>query len=42
MFGYFDNLIRYYLHMDPDKLDDQQWAITIAQLEDIRKRESGK
>jgi len=40
--GYYNTMIRYYLHMDPDNLSDQQWATTIAQLADIRKRESGK
>ena len=40
MVGYFDNLIRYYLHMDPSGLSDQQWAETIAQLKHIRQSES--
>ena len=40
MVGYFDTLIRYYLHMDPDSLSDQQWAQTIAQLKHIRQSES--
>ena len=40
MVGYFDNLIRYYLHMDPSELSDQQWAETIAQLKHIRQSES--
>lgn len=26
--------------MDPDKLSDQEWALTYKQLADIRKRES--
>lgn len=40
MIGYFNTLIRYYLHMDPDSLSDQQWAQTIAQLKHIRQAES--
>nr|DAV88537.1 MAG TPA: hypothetical protein [Caudoviricetes sp.] len=32
--------MRYYLHLDPDKLSDEQWAETIAQLADIRKQEA--
>jgi hypothetical protein len=40
--GYFNTMIRYYLHQDPEELSDQQWAITIKQLEDIRKREAGR
>lgn len=40
MVGYFNTLIRYYLHMDPDALSDQQWAQTIAQLKHIRQSES--
>ena len=35
-------MIRYYLHVDPATLSDQQWAQTIAQLENIRKSEAGK
>jgi len=35
-------MLRYYLHMDPDGLSDQQWATMLAQLKDIRQRESGK
>lgn len=35
-------MIRYYLHLDPATLSDQQWAKTIAQLEHIRKSEAGK
>ena len=38
MVGYFNTLIRYYLHMDPDQLSDQQWAQSIAQLKHIRQR----
>ena len=42
MIGYLDTMLRYYLHIDPDTLSDQQWAQTIAQLRHIRKAESGK
>ena len=35
-------MLRYYLHVDPDTLSDQQWATTIAQLENIRSSEAGK
>ena len=38
--GYHDTLLRYYLHIDPDTLSDGEWAQTIAQLADIRKREA--
>ena len=40
MIGYFNTLIRYYLHQDPDGLSDQQWAETIAQLKHIRESEA--
>jgi len=39
--GYWNNMIRYYLHMDPGTLTDEQWAETINQLADIRKKEAG-
>ena len=35
-------MLRYYLHIDPDTLDDGRWATMVRQLEEIRKRESGK
>ncbi|WP_417128298.1 hypothetical protein [Phocaeicola sp.] len=38
--GYHNTLLRYYLHLDPDTLSDEQWAETIAQLADIRKQEA--
>lgn len=38
--GYHNTLLRYYLHVDPDGLSDEEWAQTIAQLADIRKREA--
>ena len=37
--AYIDTMLRYYLHIDPDTLDDQRWAETFMQLADIRKRE---
>lgn len=37
--GYHNTLLRYYLNIDPDTLTDEQWAVTLAQLEDIRTRE---
>lgn len=33
-------MLRYYLHCDPDAMSDEQWALTMARLADIRKRES--
>lgn len=32
--------MRYYLHIDPDNLSDEEWAQTFAQLCDIRQREA--
>lgn len=32
-------MMRYYLHCNPDEMSDQRWAITFAQLADIRKKE---
>ena len=40
--GYVDTMIEYYLHIDPHKLTDEQWAEKFAQIADIRKRESVK
>lgn len=37
--AYIDTMLRYYLGIDPDTLDDDQWAETFMQLADIRKRE---
>lgn len=31
--------LRYYLGIDPDNLSDEEWATTIAQLQDIREQE---
>ncbi len=35
-----NTLMRYYLHLDPDTLSDEEWAQTFKQLQDIRLRES--
>jgi len=35
-----DYQLRYYLHLDPDKLDDLEWATAFRALELIRKEES--
>ena len=40
--GYVNTMLRYYLHCDPARMTDQEWAIALAQLTDIRKRESGQ
>jgi len=32
-------MMRYYLHINPDELSDEQWAETFKQLADIRERE---
>jgi hypothetical protein len=40
--GYFNTLIRYYLHQDPDTLTDAEWALTVAQLKHIRQSESNQ
>lgn len=32
--------MRYYLHVDPDTLTDEEWAEMFAQLCDIRTREA--
>jgi hypothetical protein len=37
---YLDTLLRYYMHVDPWTLSDEEWAWTIAYLIDIRKQES--
>ena len=37
--SYIDTLIRYYLHIDPTELSDEQWATSFKQLENIRKDE---
>ena len=35
-------MLEYYLHIDPDRLDDHEWAEKVKQLEDIRQKELGK
>jgi len=35
-------MLEYYLHINPDDLTDEQWAVKIKQLADIRKTEAGK
>jgi hypothetical protein len=37
-----DCALRYYLHIDPDGLTDQEWAASIEALRTIRKMEAGK
>ena len=37
--AYIDTMLQYYLGIDPDTLDDHQWAEKFMQLADIRKRE---
>ncbi|WP_262509809.1 hypothetical protein [Chryseobacterium oncorhynchi] len=41
MLRIFDAQLRYYFHIDPDSLTDQQWAARIAELKYIRKKENG-
>lgn len=36
-----DTMLEYYLHIDPSKLTDEEWAFKINALADIRKREAG-
>jgi hypothetical protein len=33
-------MLRYYLHIDPTTLTDEQWAEAFSQLADIRQREA--
>ena len=37
--AYIDTMLQYYLGIDPDGLDDSQWAEKFMMLADIRKRE---
>jgi hypothetical protein len=37
-----DYALRYYLHLDPDGLTDNEWATAIEALKWIRKQEAGK
>lgn len=38
--GYVDTILQYYLHIDPDTLNDEQWANAIAALEELRRQEA--
>ncbi len=40
MVGYIDPMPEYYLHIDPSKLSDDEWAEKFKQLDDIRCREA--
>jgi hypothetical protein len=33
-------MMRYYLHIDPENLSDEQWTETFKQLAEIRKSEA--
>lgn len=33
-------MLEYYLHINPDRLTDEEWAEKIAQLDDIRTKEN--
>jgi hypothetical protein len=35
-----DYALRYYLHIDPDRLTDEEWAIAIKALQRIRDMEA--
>ncbi|MDL2290398.1 hypothetical protein LJB95_03240 [Paludibacteraceae bacterium OttesenSCG-928-F17] len=37
-----DGQLRYYLHIDPDPLTDDEWAMQVKTLEYIRKQEAGE
>lgn len=34
-----DAQLRYYMHVDPDSLDDEQWAMRVNELRWIRDKE---
>ena len=38
--GYINTMLEYYLHINPDKLTDEQWGEKFAQLNDIREKEA--
>ncbi len=38
--GYINTLLEYYLHINPNELSDEEWAEKLAQLNNIRDRES--
>lgn len=35
-----DTMMRYFLHVNPDELSDEEWLITYNQLSDIREKEA--
>jgi hypothetical protein len=37
---YMDTMMRYFLHVNPDELSDEEWLITYNQLSDIREKEA--
>jgi len=37
---FFNTVMRYYLHLDPDTLSDEEWAHTYKYLAEIRKAET--
>ncbi len=37
---FFNTVMRYYLHLDPDTLSDEEWAHTYHYLGEIRKAEA--
>lgn len=37
---FMDTLLRYYLHLDPTVLSDEEWAMTIVHLREIRRLEN--
>lgn len=37
---FLNTMLRYYMHMDPDTLSDEEWAHTIRYLIDIRRMEA--
>jgi hypothetical protein len=37
-----DAQLRYYMHIDPDGLTDEEWALQVEALRLIRKKEAGK
>lgn len=37
---FFNTVMRYYLHLDPDTLSDEEWAHTYRYLCEIRKMET--
>ncbi len=39
--AYVDTLLEYYLHIDPRKLTDEEWAWKFNALAEIRKKEAG-